>query len=376
MKRRIISCSRLLLGVLALCFLSLLSSCSKTSTLQCKTCGGDGKVKVWFECPDCGGKGFTIISESGWPKIHILGPIVIFLTLVLISGVIEWIKEKNNGQSPEEGKRAIALNHNRDDTSSVFIIGPEGSGKTVFLEALSRFADSRSDELVFEPSDLHSSQYVANARQLLERGNWPKSNPQGDLKTLKWQIGELDDELHDLILFDYSGQDMRSVLLEEDPDKLQGRTRELREEIDHSDLLIYLLDIDGLIGSGSLLETNENFWLLKTFLTRPDWAEKPKIVVVTKAELYAEMFEESGGDLKKSIGSLLSGNQGGNALRRHLKDVDCYSLTSILTRTKVADDSLPVRVPRIPLQSEGFDSLIEGILSVLDETRKEGGWFS
>lgn len=345
-----------------------LVSCSKTTTLPCKNCGADGVIydgtfdpRTDTRCPDCAGTGEIVTTEPGRYDFSD----VVFVLLFVLGGlgILNWLGGFHDGESD-------------GDASSVFIIGPEGSGKTVFLEALSRFADSRSDELVFEPSDFHSSQYVANARQLLERGNWPKSNPQGDLKTLKWQIGELDDELHDLILFDYSGQDMRSVLLEENPDKLQGRKRELREEIDNSDLLIYLLDIDGLIGCGSLLETNENFWLLKTFLTRPEWAEKPKIVVVTKAELYAEMFEESGGDLKKSIRSLLSGNQGGNALSRHLKGVDCYSLTSILTRTKVVDDSLPVRVPRIPLQSEGFDSLIDGILSALGETRKEGGWFS
>jgi hypothetical protein len=168
-------------------------------------------------------------------------------------------------------------------------------------------------------------------------------------------------------LFDYSGQDMRAVLKGNDSELLEGRPGELRDFIDGADLLIYLFDFEGLIGSGSLIETNENFWLLRTFLTRPGWTEKHRILVATKADLYSELIAASGGDLREAIARQLSGVPGGGNLGRHLAGVKCFTVSSVLTRTTLDEKSEPIRKPRTPLQSEGFKPLIKEILSVLNK---------
>lgn len=257
-----------------------------------------------------------------------------------------------------------------DEPLSVFIVGPEGAGKTVFLAALSRFADTNPDKILFEPKDFGSSQYVTNSLQLLDCGKWPKSNPLGDLQTFKWKIGKPDGPHHEISLFDYSGQDMRSILLEDNAEKLQGRPRDLLMEIDHADLLIYLLDADGLIGGGSLLEINENSWLLRAFLTRSNWVKTRRILVLTKADLYTEMIDEAGGDVRTVIGRQLEGSPGGAALSRQLGTVQCLSLTSVKTRTRLVDDSSPVREPKFPIESEGFEPLTKAILSALKDAKK------
>lgn len=354
--------ARILLGAQVVSFLFFLCSCSSSIESPCTNCGGKGTVwywsspKTWIDpspCPVCAGTGISAVSEFNLIKTTMSIVVFILIAVVVIGGIF-WItelaKSKGIGIKPR----------------GVFIIGPEGAGKTVFLAALSRFADAHSDEIVFEPIDFGSSQYVANSLQLLDCGKWPKSNPLGDLKTFKWKIGKVDGPMYEISLFDYSGQDMRSTLLEDDAEKLEGRPRGLREEIDHADLLIYLLDVDGLLGGGSLLETNENCWLLRAFLTRPSWMDTHRILVLTKADLYTELIEEAGGDIRAAIGRQLSGSVGGTALSRQLGTVKCLSLTSVKTRTKLVDDSQPVREPTVPIESEGFEPLIQAILAALE----------
>lgn len=249
----------------------------------------------------------------------------------------------------------------------IFVIGPEGAGKTVFLAMLSHHMAKVSSEVVFEPVDYESTQYVASALDLLECQKWPKSNPQGEVRVLRWRFGRKGKSPHQINLFDYSGQDMRSVLLEEEPEKLQGRAKELRKEIDDSDMLIYLLDMDGFIGSGVLMEANENAWLLHPFLTRPQWCEKRRMLVCTKADVYAGMISEAGGDLKKMIVQHWPKVYNAAEFLHQQEKIGCFALTSVMVTTGLDDEGKPVRKPRIPLESEGFESLVEGILSGLEK---------
>lgn len=258
---------------------------------------------------------------------------------------------------------------------NIFVIGPEGSGKTVFLTMLSRYIADRDKDLVFQPLDFETGQYVANTLDLLERGKWPKSNPQEDFKTLRWHFGKLDGELHNVTMFDYSGQDMRSVLLTEDVKKLQGQPMELRKKIDESDLLLYLLDMDGLIGSASLGGANENSWLLKTFLTRPGWVDKRRILVVTKADLYSGMIDEAGGDLQVMIEHHCPPTCRPSLSRLKQGKIEFFALTSVGVTTELNDDGNPERKPAVPLVSEGFEELVDAMLGIGEAiAKKRASW--
>jgi energy-coupling factor transporter ATP-binding protein EcfA2 len=255
----------------------------------------------------------------------------------------------------------------------LFVIGPEGSGKTVFVTMLSRYMASRHSDLIFDPADFESSQYVSIAMEELECRRWPRSNPQGELKVLKWRFGRRGQNPHQISMFDYSGQDMRSVLLEDDAEKLQGRPRELRLEVDDSDILIYLMDMDGLIGGGALPETNENAWLLHTFMTRKQWLDKRRIIVVTKADLYAGLIKAAGGNLKKMIADHWPKVYGADEFLNQKDHVECLALTSVEVKTELDDKGRPLRKPRIPLESDGFDELAEEILSGIEQDRLKRG---
>lgn len=254
-----------------------------------------------------------------------------------------------------------------DEGMRVFVIGPEGAGKTTFLAALSQFAEGQPDEYTFEPSNLASSNYVVGVLEMLKSRKWPDSNKQETLEVLKWQFGRADDEIHELYLFDYAGQDMREVLTEDDVNKLQGLPSVLRKKIDDSYLLIYLLDMGGLI-TGSAKDTNENSWFLKTFLSRPEWNCKRRIIVFTKNDKYGAMIDEAGGDLREMILNHRPNGIRESVMRSQLEEIECFAVTSVKAATILEKDgSKPLTEPRFPLEFEGFEPLVEAILSELED---------
>jgi energy-coupling factor transporter ATP-binding protein EcfA2 len=356
-KRAFNTACRVALVVLPL----LLCSC-----VPCSEC--EGKGTNWgFKCKTCDGTGKILTTEllvAGGVALVIL-TVGAFTCFALLASLANRFFKKRTNLRPSPTR--LALDGRADESRHVFIIGPEGAGKTTFLAALSRLAIAHPEKLVFEPSDHESSQYVAKALERLERGEWPISNPQENLEICRWKIGRPRKALHEVTLFDYSGQDMRAVLKDNDTGLLQGRPGELRHIVDGADLLIYLFDFDGLIGSGSLSDINDNFWLLRTFLTRPGWTEKHRILVATKADLYSELIAASGGDLREAIVRQLTNVPGSSGLGRHLAGVKCFMVSSALTRTTLDEKSEPSRKPRTPLQSEGFEPLIKEILSVLNK---------
>ena len=251
----------------------------------------------------------------------------------------------------------------------IFVIGPEGAGKTVFVAMLSRFMATHSGELVFDPDDYGSTRYVADALELLECRRWPKGNPEGQIRILSWDFGRKGGKLHKVSLFDYSGQDMRSALLEEDVEKLVGHPKELRLKVDDSDVLIYLLDMDGFIGGGTLGEQNENAWLLQSFLKRPQWRKKRRILVLSKSDLYTAMLSEAGGDPKEVIAQHWPKVYSPAVFHRERNEIECYPIASVRVETKFGEDAIPIRIPAIPLSSEGFEALVEAILTRIERDR-------
>jgi GTPase SAR1 family protein len=256
----------------------------------------------------------------------------------------------------------------------IAIIGQDGAGKTTFLSMLARHIANRGDALEIIPENLATGRYVATAWDRLDRAEWPLPTPEGNIERLAWKIKRDAQDLHDLVLLDYAGQDMRDILLEEKPEELSEVRKELREYIEHSDLLIYLLDMESFVGCASMVEANENLWMFKTFLTRDNWKNKHRILVLTKADLYAAIIAESNGDLwsmieqhRPKIFSLASFSN--EAVR-----IKCFPLTSVRETISIEESGEPTRKPRLPLESEGFEELVDEILR-LGQEFENGGWF-
>ena len=251
----------------------------------------------------------------------------------------------------------------------IFIMGPEGSGKTVLLAMLSRFVATERKDLVLAPRNFHDSQYVVAALAALERGDWPPSTRQGALAVLHWRFGKQGKSLHDIELVDSAGQDMRKILLEDNVASLPPALKAIRQDMDAANILVYLLDLGGFLDTRDLERVNENAWLFKTFLTRPEWCSKPRMVVLSKADRFCNMLAARGnqGDDETMIRELLKSHLPRNYTMDHLvdaqKSVRYFAVASVWTTRSIADNGVPFPIPARPLRSSGLDYLVTAIES-------------
>ena len=123
------------------------------------------------------------------------------------------------------------------------IIGPEGAGKTVFVTMLSHYVSTQRKDLILEPLDYSSAQYLTRAQQSLHQGEWPSSNRQGEIRVLKWRFHTKEGTGREIFMIDTSGQDLRHILLHDLPTQLTPDQQMIRQEVDQADVLIYLLDV-------------------------------------------------------------------------------------------------------------------------------------
>ncbi len=214
--------------------------------------------------------------------------------------------------------------------------------------------------------DYGASQYVVHALAKLEEGEWPISTFEEEFQLLRWRFGPKDQTLHELEMIDAAGQDLRSILLDEGDDVPNGEEVEgesehreaLRRHIAGAEVLVYLFDPGSLYASGDLAQQNENVWLLKTFLTCPEWKRKRRIVVLSKADVYGENLEKAGGDLRAFVAQSLPRNWSMEHLIEE-EDVEFVAVASVHTETIVDEQGTPRRVPRQPLTSSGMHELLQ-----------------
>ena len=247
----------------------------------------------------------------------------------------------------------------------IFVIGSEGSGKTVLLTMLSRFVANHRMDVVLEPEDFITAQYVTQAQAKLEIGEWPESTLQGKVERLRWKFGRVNKPLHSIEMFDSAGQDLRSILLEEDLSKLSQEHGLMRSEIDWADVLVFLFDPGIFFESRDLELLNENAWLFKTFLTRSAWQQKQRLVVVSKADIYEENLNAAG-----SVREMIKQSLPKNYSLVHLLDqpngngVHYLSIACVRSKTVTDEDGNPRRAPGDNLESSGLDKLIDSLSSL------------
>lgn len=238
------------------------------------------------------------------------------------------------------------------------MIGPEGAGKTVFLAMLSRYIEAHAQDLVLKPSDFASSDYIAAALAALDRGDWPKSNPMGELRLLKWQFGK-GKTLHDLEMLDSAGQDLRKILKSADEGNVDNDSRALIQHLDSADVLIFLLDLGGFVGTRDFRVQNENAWLLNAFLSNQVWSRMKRIVVASKADLFMPMLDEVDGNVKIALQKVLADIPNVKQAIAANDEVPYLAISSIKTTTKVGVDGKPRRIPVNPIQCGDFEPVVE-----------------
>lgn len=246
---------------------------------------------------------------------------------------------------------------------NVFIIGPEGSGKTVFMAMLGHFVAKSRPDLILEPLDSPSSQYTAATLGILERQEWPASNLQRDLRLLRWRFGRRGRRMHVIELADYAGQDMRQLLLETDASATDSHSNLLRQTIDNSEILVYMLDLGGLVNFDDRERISEDAWLLRKLLEDKSWQRKNRLIVVAKADLYSDMAADGKDDLAKLVRSILPDGQDIAELDNlNRKNVTHHWIASVLPTVVLDEQGTPLRIPALPLSSEGFSMFVDDLL--------------
>jgi len=254
----------------------------------------------------------------------------------------------------------------------IFIIGPEGSGKTVLLAMLSRFVATERKGLVMEPVSFTASNNVVSALATLENTEWPQSTRQGMPEVFRWRFGKTGHLLHDLEIADFAGQDIRPILLAASVIKLPPDLDEIRRNINEADILIFLLDLEGLLDSKDPNRLNENAWLFKTFLERPEWRDKHRMVVISKADRYEDLLgmlvdgKKPDLEIKAVIKQHLPQNYSINHVLDSETAVSYLAVSSVETTTSIEANGDPLLRPVTPLKSIGMGNFIDGLIERID----------
>jgi hypothetical protein len=133
-------------------------------------------------------------------------------------------------------------------------------------------------------------------------------------------------------------------------------------------LLIYLLDLKHMGTGYASPRAREDALLFRKFLTNPRWKKRQRLVVITKADLFHGLIQEAGKDLRKVIKDVWpDGVLACPLTPGAFPKVDFFAVTSVKSKIEIGKGGKILRKPITPLQSDGFDQMVERILSGLDK---------
>jgi PLAT/LH2 domain len=253
----------------------------------------------------------------------------------------------------------------------ILSIGPEGAGKTVFLTMLTGYMSDRSRPLPIHVETFQAAEKIEGFKETLKSGDWPPSNIEGDPHEIfTFRLGSAKGKrIH---LWDFPGQHFRKSTIDPTtPDPL-GHLKRLRETIEEAHILIYLLDMGGLLNPGKDKKVTEDAWLFREFLTNSKWKNRQRLVVVTKADRYRGLLAQAGEDPRRMIvDAWPDGIVACPLTPDSFPDVDFFAITSVKVKNVIGEDRVPYWIPSNPLESEGFEPLLKRIFEGL-----KGGWWT
>jgi energy-coupling factor transporter ATP-binding protein EcfA2 len=249
---------------------------------------------------------------------------------------------------------------------NVFIIGPEGAGKTVFATMLNAYVAQHPEcGIVSRDADLQTKKYLAGEFSLLEQGEWPGSTKGGRMVSLNWRWA-MDGQTVEVGLIDPAGQDIRRDLC--------GDTNALQivESIAKADVLILLVDLHGH-QSGNGEKRIENGWIVEHVLDRLR-DHQSLVFAVTKADMLTGSLPRAmWGDcdsVLQLVGAMMPEfNLAGYSQRLRSSSSAVLAFSSVSTTENRDQGGSLVRFPRSPLASDGMDMVVNAILTICRRAR-------
>ena len=246
----------------------------------------------------------------------------------------------------------------------VFIIGPEGSGKSILLTMINRALSQSKDQGTSAAcKDIATQKYFTNIfSNYLSKGQWPPSTLEGKLIELrmKWTIGG---KSANVACVDPPGQDVRRALSGgQDPLGICA-------SIYNADCLIVVVDLHDHARANSDKKA-ENTFIIEQALDRATYTGshvKHVIVALTKCDLFKSEFPQSHWNRRQESLVFLSKKMPEFSIKGYLRlltsdacDILCVSAVGT-TKSIVDDDGIQRRAPTTPPNPIGISDLVASL---------------
>ena len=262
--------------------------------------------------------------------------------------------------------------HGEAKPASIFIIGPEAAGKTVFATMLNEYVGRNPQTgLVFRAVDIETKKYLAREYDVLKKGEWP-TQTKGKLVALNW-IWDANGRTSNVSLIDPPGHEIRLELCG------GSNSLQILDKIKGADLLILLVDLYGHQKDNKEKQI-ENAWIVEHVLNHvKGW--QSLLLAVTKADMLTGSLPQSQWANRTEVLQLVKTmmpdlNLTGYMSKLFSDNCRVLAFSSVTTTGNQAQDGKLVRLPKSPLASAGINQVVTSVLDAFKRKSQaeEEGW--
>ncbi len=250
--------------------------------------------------------------------------------------------------------------------SSIFMVGPEASGKTVFATMMLHTIESQPQVGIdFLEKNNSTKKYIQNIQDTLRRKEWPSSTKGDEFYALAWEWKIHNQFEIDVNLTDAPGQNIRDELINE------HKEFGIVEKIKEASIVILIVDLIGHYNETNRDKQSENAFIIQETLRmiKPD---QSLYLVLSKADLLSQYLKKPKdwsdyGTLFPIIKELMPEFRA-NFFAPNFENESwkIFAVSAVETITNPNGDK-PSRIPKSPLVSHGMSELLRSLVdSLLD----------